>query len=121
MSTAFPVGTWTFTTALKDTSTACTSNGDAISGYSHYSYGPPPYSQAGSDETAPDRYSLPQKEGIIKDNEWFQRRGGWKRLAVMAVVLIALIVGLGVGLTIGLRNRYAPIPLCAHDVVKGHN
>jgi len=68
---------------------------------------PPPYSQAGSDGTAPDRDSGPHKEDVIKDNEWFQRRGGWKRLTIMALVLTALIVGLGVGLTIGLRNRYA--------------
>jgi len=72
--------------------------------------GPPPYSQAGSDGTGPDRYSLPHKEGVIRDSEWFQRRGGWKRLTAMALILTALIVGLGVGLTIGLRSRYAPPP-----------
>ena len=91
---------------LRTLSKGTSSNGY---GYGNGYPGPPPYSLAGSDDTAPDRYSLPHKEGIIKDNEWFQRRGGWKRLTAMAVILTALIIGLGVGLTIGLRNRYASL------------
>lgn len=41
----------------------------------------------------------------IRDNEQIAKRGGWKRLALIALVVTICLVGLIVGLVVGLRNR----------------
>jgi hypothetical protein len=83
------------------------STGSSNGGGHYPSYGPPPYSEYGDAASKPDRKTLPVRDGI-RENEWFTKRGGWCRLAVMSAVLIVIIVGLGVGLSIGLRKKQVP-------------
>ncbi|KAI6713555.1 hypothetical protein JHW43_003910 [Diplocarpon mali] len=58
--------------------------------------------QSPSGETLSDR----RKRGVT-DSKYFVKRGGWKRLAVIVIVVISCLVGLIVGLVFGLRNRHA--------------
>ena len=39
------------------------------------------------------------------NNKHIAKRGGWKRLSVLAIIVILCIVALVVGLVVGLRNR----------------
>lgn len=44
-------------------------------------------------------------KGDIQNNKFVAKRGGWKTLAIIAVLMICAIVGLVVGLVVGLRKR----------------
>lgn len=41
----------------------------------------------------------------LRENPQIAKRGGWKRLAVVALIAILCIVGLVVGLVVGLNKR----------------
>ena len=63
-------------------------------------------------EKSPPPYSVwnltgPKGEKLtdVRNNKHIARRGGWKRLLALAVVLIAVVVALAVGLAIGLRKK----------------
>ena len=45
------------------------------------------------------------RKGLI-NNKHIAKRGGWKRLSILALISILLIVGLVVGLVVGLRNKH---------------
>jgi hypothetical protein len=45
------------------------------------------------------------RKGLI-NNKHIAKRGGWKRLTIIALVIILCLVGLIVGLVVGLRNRH---------------
>lgn len=47
---------------------------------------------------------MARKEGF-RESAWLARRGGWKRLALVALVVVAVAVALGVGLALGLRKK----------------
>ena len=40
------------------------------------------------------------------NNKHIAKRGGWKRLLIIAIIVALCIVGLVVGLVVGLRNRH---------------
>lgn len=40
----------------------------------------------------------------LENNRHIAKRGGWKRLLIVAFVLLLIIVGLVVGLVVGLRK-----------------
>jgi hypothetical protein len=44
------------------------------------------------------------REGVLS-NKHIVKRGGWKRLLIIGIIVVLCIVGLVVGLVIGLRNR----------------
>ncbi|KAI1872258.1 uncharacterized protein JN550_003977 [Neoarthrinium moseri] len=74
---------------------------------------PPAYSINTPPATAST--SSPQgKEGLhdkpVKDKKpaWLAKRGGWWRVAAVAIVIIACILALALGLALGLRNRSTP-------------
>lgn len=69
-------------------------------------------------EKSPPEYSLsdqspPKKRRFmaLRNNKQLAKRGGWKRLLCIILLLIAVIVALAVGLSVGLkqhnRTRYA--------------
>jgi len=55
--------------------------------------------------SAPDRRSEAPKEGLM-DHEWITKRGGWYRLVLGSLLLVAAIIGLAVGLSIGLGLKF---------------
>ena len=85
--------------------------------------GEPPRYRVGRE---PPKYTLwdvtgPKGEKFddLRNNAYVARRGGWKRICVIAFLLIACIVALAVGLAVGLNkkkhNRYvavARLPAC---------
>ena len=63
-------------------------------------------------DQSPPHYSVwdvtgPKGEKLIdvRNNKYVVRRGGWRRLCLLALVVIAVVVALGVGLGIGLRKK----------------
>lgn len=44
------------------------------------------------------------RKGFV-NNKHIAKRGGWKRLLIIGIILALIIVGLVVGLVIGLRNQ----------------
>ena len=82
-----------------------------------YQHGNPPPFRQGS---PPPPYSVyggilgPNGEKLsdMRNNKYIAKRGGWKRLCAVALVLVIVIVGLAVGLAVGLKkkpSRYVPI------------
>jgi len=69
---------------------------------------PPAYSHFSFDDDAerPNAEKLAAARNGVLNNKHIAKRGGWKRLLVIAIVVILCIVGLVVGLVIGLRNRH---------------
>lgn len=69
---------------------------------------PPEYSQFDSNGVeGPRGEKLSDVRKGIHDNKHIAKRGGWKRLAIIALIIILCIVGLVVGLVVGLRNRHS--------------
>ncbi|KAL8910973.1 MAG: hypothetical protein Q9171_003784 [Xanthocarpia ochracea] len=63
-------------------------------------------------ESPPPKYSVwdttgPKGEKLaeMRNNKHIARRGGWRRICLILLILLTLIVGLAVGLTIGLRKK----------------
>ncbi|KAG9249282.1 hypothetical protein BJ878DRAFT_563336 [Calycina marina] len=67
---------------------------------------PPPYDQFDAhDVKGPNGEKLTDvRKDRIQNNKHIARRGGWKRLLLIALMTIVIIVGLVVGLVVGLRN-----------------
>ena len=70
---------------------------------------PPRYSSGHS----PPRYTFwavtgPKGEKLedLRNNAYIAKRGGWKRMCVIAWLIIILVVGLAVGLGVGLSRRH---------------
>lgn len=64
-------------------------------------------------EKPPPAYSVwnvtrPRGEKLadVRNNKFIARRGGWKRLLILALVLVAILVALIVGLVVGLRKKH---------------
>jgi hypothetical protein len=69
---------------------------------------PPSYSHFSLDDEGerPNAEKLAAARQGVLNNRHIAKRGGWKRLLVIAIVIALCIVGLVVGLVIGLRNRH---------------
>lgn len=69
---------------------------------------PPEYSQFDSTGVeGPHGEKLNDVRKGISNNKHIAKRGGWKRLAVLALIAMLCIVGLVVGLVVGLRNKHS--------------
>lgn len=69
---------------------------------------PPRYSNG----SRPPQYSMwdvtgPKGEKFqdLRDNAYVAQRGGWKRICLIAFIIIACIIALVVGLVVGLRKK----------------
>ncbi|KAL8799628.1 MAG: hypothetical protein Q9223_005293 [Gallowayella weberi] len=74
-----------------------------------WNLGDPPRS---SFESPPPKYSVwdtmgpkGEKLGDVRNNKHIARRGGWRRICLIMLILLTLVVGLAVGLSIGLRKQ----------------
>jgi hypothetical protein len=84
----------------------------------HYESSPPQYSLYASpfDGTGVEGphgeklEELRMRKGL-KDNKHIARRGGWKTLAIIALIVLLCIVGLVVGLVVGLRKHNTYVSL----------
>ncbi len=63
-------------------------------------------------ETPPPKYSVwdatgpkGEKLGDVRNNKYIARRGGWRRILILGILIVAVIVALVVGLVIGLRKE----------------
>ncbi|MCJ1301538.1 hypothetical protein MMC08_004339 [Hypocenomyce scalaris] len=63
-------------------------------------------------EKSPPAYRVwnkpgPRREKLadVRNNKFIARRGGWKRLLILALVIVAVLVALIVGLVLGLRKK----------------
>lgn len=63
-------------------------------------------------ETPPPKYSVwdatgpkGEKLGDVRNNKYIARRGGWRRILIMGILIIAMIVALVVGLVVGLHKK----------------
>ncbi len=72
----------------------------------HYGSGHPPPKYTFWDVTGPKG----EKFEDLRNNEYIAKRGGWKRICTISLIvlflLIGLVVGLAVGLTKGKSNKY---------------
>lgn len=64
--------------------------------YSHFSFDEP---------ERPNGEELAEVRKGFVNNKHIAKRGGWRRLLIIGIILALIIVGLVVGLVIGLRNR----------------
>ena len=48
-----------------------------------------------------------EKLGDIRNNVYIAQRGGWKRICLVALIVIACIVALAVGLAVGLHEKHS--------------
>ncbi|KAL8672015.1 MAG: hypothetical protein Q9168_003520 [Polycauliona sp. 1 TL-2023] len=74
-----------------------------------WNLGDPPRS---SFESPPPKYSVwdtrgPKGEKLseVRNNKHIARRGGWRRICLILLILLTLVVALAVGLSIGLRKK----------------
>ncbi|KAE9368343.1 hypothetical protein N431DRAFT_485891 [Stipitochalara longipes BDJ] len=69
---------------------------------------PPAYSHFSFDDEGerPNAEKLAAARDGVLNNKHIARRGGWKRLLVIAIIVALCTVGLVVGLVFGLRNRH---------------
>jgi hypothetical protein len=83
----------------------------------HFALGTPPRF---NHERSPPPYGAPVEEGPldgekgeklaelrrgVANNKHIAKRGGWKKLLIIGVIVALCIIGLVVGLVVGLRNR----------------
>ena len=75
-----------------------------------WAFHPPRHSFEGS----PPQYSFwdvtgPKGEKLtdVRNNKHIARRGGWRRICLIALVLLAVIVALAVGLGVGLHKTHS--------------
>jgi hypothetical protein len=72
----------------------------------NYEGSPPVYSHFdGTGVDGPHGEKLSEARKGITNNKHIAKRGGWKRLASIALLAIIGIVALVVGLVVGLRKR----------------
>jgi len=71
---------------------------DSPPAYSHFSFD--------DDGERPNAEKLAAARNGMLNNKHIAKRGGWKRLLIIAIIVALCIVGLVVGLVIGLRNRH---------------
>jgi hypothetical protein len=72
----------------------------------HYEGSPPQYSlYAGVEGPHGEKLEELRMRKGLKDNKHIARRGGWKTLAIIALIVLLCIVGLVVGLVVGLRKH----------------
>ena len=71
----------------------------------NYQDNPPSYWEDDNSLDGKDTEKISQWRERVVNNKIVAKRGGWRRLCLIAVVLILCIVGLVVGLVVGLRNR----------------
>lgn len=62
---------------------------------------PPSYSFTSASLSEDDHDKMPR----IREKKQIAKRGGWKRLALLVLIVVLCLVGLVVGLVVGLRNR----------------
>jgi hypothetical protein len=69
---------------------------------------PPAYNHSSFDEDGegPNAEKLAAARQVVFSNKHIAKRGGWKKLLVISIIIALCIVGLVVGLVIGLRNRH---------------
>ncbi|KAH7391255.1 hypothetical protein BKA64DRAFT_710164 [Cadophora sp. MPI-SDFR-AT-0126] len=74
----------------------------------NYDGSPPPYTHFDprAEVQGPNGEKLSELRKGLGNNKHIAKRGGWKRLAIIAAVIILCIVGLVVGLVVGLRNKH---------------
>ena len=66
-----------------------------------YSNGPAPPTYSFFDVTGPKG----EKFEDLRNNKFITRRGGWKKLCIIAVVVFILVIALVVGLAVGLSKK----------------
>ncbi|KAH8755223.1 hypothetical protein F5882DRAFT_49824 [Hyaloscypha sp. PMI_1271] len=68
---------------------------------------PPTHSHFSFDDEGerPNAEKLPAARAGVLSNKHIVKRGGWKRLLIIGIIIVLCIVGLVVGLVFGLRNR----------------
>ncbi|KAL9000180.1 MAG: hypothetical protein Q9169_001082 [Polycauliona sp. 2 TL-2023] len=79
-----------------------------------WNLGDPPRS---SFESPPPKYSVwdtkgPKGEKLseVRNNKHIARRGGWRRICLILLILLTIVVALAVGLSIGLRKKESDTP-----------
>ena len=74
----------------------------------HHELSPPAYSQFdGTGVEGPKGEKLADMRKEIANNKHIAKRGGWKRLALIAIIIILCAIALGAGLGVGLHNRHS--------------
>jgi hypothetical protein len=74
----------------------------------HHELSPPAYSQFdGTRVEGPKGEKLADVRKGIANNKHIAKRGGWKRLALIATIIILCAIALGVGLGVGLHKRHS--------------
>ena len=65
-------------------------------------------------EESPPNYSFwdvtgPKGEKLtdVRNNKYIARRGGWRRICLITLVVVAMLVALAVGLGVGLRKKHS--------------
>lgn len=65
-------------------------------------------------EESPPNYSFwdvtgPKGEKLtdVRNNKYIARRGGWRRICLFTLVVLAMLVALAVGLGVGLRKKHS--------------
>lgn len=67
---------------------------------------PPSYSQFDDVEVLGSKgEKLAEVKRSVQNKPWVAKRGGWRRLALFALLIIACIIALGVGLGVGLGRK----------------
>jgi len=67
---------------------------------------PPACSHFDTKAEGPNGEKLAEIRKGIVNNKHIAKRGGWKRLVLIGIIVILCIIGLVVGLVIGLRTRH---------------
>lgn len=67
------------------------------------------YTTIWSDANLPgqDPEKINQVNRRWRDNNFFVRRGGWKRLLLLLLIIVIIIIGVVVGLVFGLRSHHS--------------
>ncbi|TAQ90721.1 hypothetical protein B7494_g898 [Chlorociboria aeruginascens] len=72
-----------------------------------YEYAPYEFDAEGVEGPNGEKLDEVRKAARTKESKPFVERGGWKRLALIALVIIVCTVGLVVGLVAGLENQHS--------------
>jgi hypothetical protein len=73
----------------------------------NYEANPPAYSQFdGTGDEVPKGEKLSDVRRAIQNKKFIAKRGGWRRLVLIALIGSLFVVAMLVGLVVGLRNRH---------------